>query len=91
MGPQSWTDPNKYYLEVHEPMHYPGGPELKPDESLPENHPVIGAARVSRSCQIRVHRNRFVEGRRFLCAAVASGRVDSVHHWGYGEVLRDAK
>jgi hypothetical protein len=77
-------DPNEYFVAIHEPRHYPNGPSLPLEGPIPEDHPVVAAARESRSYKIRVHRDRFVEGRRFLHAEVAAGRVDAVTHWWYG-------
>lgn len=78
------TDRNEYYVEVHEPRHYPNGPAFPLKGPTPENHPVKAAARAKRHA-IRVHRDRFVEARRFLHAEIEAGRVEAVRHWWYDE------
>ena len=78
------SDCNEYFLEVHEPRHYPNGPALPLKGPIPDDHPVGVANRAVRQA-IRVHRDRFIEARRFLHGEVAAGRVDAVRHWLYGE------
>jgi hypothetical protein len=79
-----WVDPNEYYLEVWEPRHYPNGPALPLDGPIPDDHPVVVAKTAARHA-IRIHRDRFVEGRRFLHDRIEAGHVEAVRHWWYGE------
>lgn len=80
-----WMDPNEYVLAISEPRNYPNGPALPLDGPIPADHPVVAAAREARQYRIRIHRDRFIEARRFLHAEIAGERVGAIHHWWHGK------